>query len=83
MAFDFKCEEQREAVMETLRTIERVYTIRGCVGARKTTCLREVRKRLEASGRTAWYLEPNLVGFPFPDDPTPSQAEATTPPSAP
>ncbi len=50
VAFDFKSEEQREAVLETLRTTDRVYAIRGCAGAGKTSCLREVRKGLEASG---------------------------------
>src|SRR5439155_16054604 len=58
VAFDFRSEEQREAVLETLRTTDRVYAIRGCAGAGKTSCLTEVRKGLEASGRTAWYLAP-------------------------
>ena len=58
VAFDFRSEEQQEAVLETLRTTDRVYAIRGCAGAGKTTCLREIRKGLEASERTAFYLAP-------------------------
>src|SRR5438876_8161650 len=58
VAFDFKSKEQREVVLETLETKDRVYAIRGCAGAGKTSCLTEVRKGLETSGRTAWYLAP-------------------------
>ena len=58
VAFDFKSEEQRETVLETLNNRDRVYAIRGCAGAGKTTCLSEIRKGLEAAGRTALYLAP-------------------------
>src|SRR5205809_5005161 len=58
VAFDFKSKEQQEVVLETLETKDRVYAIRGCAGAGKTSCLTEVRKGLEASGRTAYYLAP-------------------------
>ena len=58
VAFDFKSTEQQEVVLETLQSTDRVYAIRGCAGAGKTSCLREVRKGLEASGRTAYYLAP-------------------------
>ena len=33
--FDFKSDEQRSAVLETLQTTDRVYAIRGCAGAGK------------------------------------------------
>jgi conjugative relaxase-like TrwC/TraI family protein len=56
--FDFRSEEQRAAVLETLQTNDRVYAIRGCAGAGKTTCLQEIRKGLEAAGTTAYYLAP-------------------------
>src|SRR5436309_3840115 len=58
VAFDFKSKEQQEVVLETLKTTDRVYAIRGCAGAGKTSCLREVRKGLEASGGNAYYLAP-------------------------
>jgi conjugative relaxase-like TrwC/TraI family protein len=58
IAFDFKSEEQREVVLETLKNTDWVYGIRGCAGAGKTTCLAEIRKGLEASGRAAFYLAP-------------------------
>ena len=48
--FDFKSQEQRTAVLETLQTTDRVYAIRGCAGAGKTTCLQEIQKGLEAAG---------------------------------
>jgi ATP-dependent exoDNAse (exonuclease V) alpha subunit len=35
-----------------------VYAVRGCAGTGKTTCLSEIRKGLEAAGRTAIYLAP-------------------------
>ena len=50
--------EQQEVVLETLQNTDRVYAIRGCAGAGKTSCLREIRKGLEAAGRTAYYLAP-------------------------
>ncbi|MBN1566802.1 MAG: relaxase domain-containing protein [Acidobacteria bacterium] len=56
--FDFKSSEQKDVVLETLQTTDRVYAIRGCAGAGKTTCLTEVRKGLEAAGRKAFYLAP-------------------------
>ncbi|MDR0841841.1 MAG: relaxase domain-containing protein [Acidobacteriota bacterium] len=56
--FDFKSGEQEKAVLETLNNRDRVYAIRGCAGAGKTTCLSEIRKGLEAAGRTALYLAP-------------------------
>ncbi len=56
--FDFKSDEQKAVVLETLQSTDRVYAIRGCAGAGKTTCLREIRKGLEASGRNAIYLAP-------------------------
>jgi conjugative relaxase-like TrwC/TraI family protein len=56
--FDFKSDEQREVVLETLQSTDRVYAIRGCAGAGKTTCLREIRKGLESAGRNAMYLAP-------------------------
>src|SRR5437667_770856 len=58
VAFDFKSKEQQDVVLVTLESKDRVYAIRGCAGAGKTSCLTEVRKGLEASGRTAWYLAP-------------------------
>ena len=58
IAFDFKSDEQRRVVLETLSNQDRVYAIRGCAGAGKTTCLSEIRKGLEAAGRTALYLAP-------------------------
>lgn len=58
VAFDFKSEEQKQVVLEALKSIDRVYAIRGCAGAGKTTSLREIRKGLEASGRTVFYLAP-------------------------
>ena len=58
VAFDFKSTEQQEAVLETLGNSDRVYAIRGCAGAGKTSCLREIRKGLEAAGRAAFYLAP-------------------------
>lgn len=58
VVFDFKSEEQRDVVLETLNSTDRAYAIRGCAGAGKTTCLTEVRKGLESSGRTAFYLAP-------------------------
>lgn len=58
VTFDFKSEEQERVVLETLGSTDRVHAIRGCAGAGKTTCLREIRKGLEASERTAFYLAP-------------------------
>src|SRR6059036_1225503 len=58
VAFGFRSKEQQEVVLETLETKDRVYAIRGCAGAGKTSCLTEVRKGLEADGRTAYYLAP-------------------------
>ena len=58
VAFDFKSPEQQEAVLETLGNTDRVYAIRGCAGAGKTSCLREIRKGLEAAGSAAFYLAP-------------------------
>jgi conjugative relaxase-like TrwC/TraI family protein len=58
VAFDFKSKEQEDVVLETLRNTDRVYAIRGCAGAGKTTCLTEVCKGLEAAGREAFYLAP-------------------------
>ena len=58
VAFDFKSDEQRKAVLETLNNRDRVYAIRGRAGTGKTTCLSEIRKGLEAAGRTAIYLAP-------------------------
>src|SRR5262249_13393990 len=59
--FDFQAAEQRSAVLETLQTTDRVYAIRGCAGAGKTTCLLEIRKGLEAAGRTVYYLAPTAA----------------------
>jgi len=59
--FDFKSEEQRFAVLETLQTTDRVYAIRGCAGAGKTTCLQEIQKGLEAGGKNAYYLAPTAA----------------------
>ena len=59
--FDFRSDEQRSAVLETLQTTDRVYAIRGCAGAGKTTCLQEIRKGLEAGGRTVYYLAPTAA----------------------
>ncbi len=56
--FDFKSDEQREVVLATLCTTDRIYGIRGCAGAGKTTSLREIQKGLEAAGRAAFYLAP-------------------------
>src|SRR5438876_4759608 len=61
VAFGFRSKEQQEVVLETLQTKDRVYAIRGCAGAGKTSCLTEVRKGLEASGRTAYYLAPTAA----------------------
>jgi conjugative relaxase-like TrwC/TraI family protein len=58
VAFDFRSEEQRQVVVETLNNTDRAYAIRGCAGAGKTSCLTEIRKGLEASERTAFYLAP-------------------------
>jgi len=59
--FDFKSEEQRSAVLETLQTTNRVYAVRGCAGAGKTTCLQQIQKGLEAVGRNAYYLAPTAA----------------------
>ena len=59
--FDFKSEEQRFAVLETLQTTDRAYAIRGCAGAGKTTCLQAIQKGLEAVGRNAYYLAPTAA----------------------
>jgi ATP-dependent exoDNAse (exonuclease V) alpha subunit len=59
--FDFKSEGQRSAVLETLQTTDRVYAIRGCAGAGKTTCLQEIRRGLEAVGRNAYSLAPTAA----------------------
>jgi conjugative relaxase-like TrwC/TraI family protein len=59
--FEFKSEEQRNAVLETLRTTDRVYAIRGCAGAGKTTCLQQIHEGLEAVGRNAYYLAPTAA----------------------
>ncbi len=61
MEFDFKSEEQRSAVLETLQNTDRVYAIRGCAGAGKTTCLQEIQKGFEAVGRNAYYLAPTAA----------------------
>jgi conjugative relaxase-like TrwC/TraI family protein len=58
VAFDFRSEEQENAVLETLRNTDQVYAIRGCAGAGKTTSLSEIRKGLEAAGKQAFYLAP-------------------------
>jgi conjugative relaxase-like TrwC/TraI family protein len=59
--FSFRSDEQRTAVLETLQTTDRVYAIRGCAGAGKTTCLSEIRKGFDAAGRTAYYLAPTAA----------------------
>jgi len=59
VAFQFLSEEQRQVVLSTLENRDRVYAIRGCAGAGKTTCLAEVKKGLEAAGREAVYLAPS------------------------
>jgi len=41
-----------------LNNRDRVYAIRGRAGTGKTTCLSEIRKGLEAAGRTTIYLAP-------------------------
>jgi conjugative relaxase-like TrwC/TraI family protein len=56
--FDFKSDEQRRAVLETLANCDQVYAIRGRAGAGKTTSLQEIRKGLEAAGRHVHYLAP-------------------------
>jgi ATP-dependent exoDNAse (exonuclease V) alpha subunit len=56
--FTFLSEEQKHVVLATLENRDRVYAIRGCAGAGKTTCLKELRKGLEAAGREAVYLAP-------------------------
>ena len=56
--FEFKSPEQRRVVLETLNNRDKVYAIRGCAGAGKTTALSEIRKGLEAAGREAVYLAP-------------------------
>ena len=58
VSFDFKSKEQKDVVLQTLLNRDQIYAIRGCAGAGKTTCLAEVRKGLEAEGRTAFYLAP-------------------------
>jgi conjugative relaxase-like TrwC/TraI family protein len=58
VAFSFKSEEQKNVVLETLMNTDKVYAIRGCAGAGKTTSLQEIHKGLEASGREAFYLAP-------------------------
>jgi hypothetical protein len=58
VVFDFKSKEQQNVVLQTLQNKDQIYAIRGCAGAGKTTCLTEVRKGLEAAGRTAFYLAP-------------------------
>ena len=58
VAFNFKSDEQRRVVLETLNNRDRVYAIRGRAGTGKTTCLSEIRKGLEAAGRTVFYLAP-------------------------
>ena len=58
VSFSFKSDEQRNVVLQTLNNRDQVYAIRGCAGAGKTTCLSEIRKGLEAAGRTAIYLAP-------------------------
>ena len=62
--FDFKSDEQRSAVLETLQTTDRVYAIRGCAGAGKTTCLQEIQKGLEAAQAkklTTWHPRPRRL----------------------
>ena len=59
--FDFRSEEQRSAVLETLQNTDRVYAIRGCAGAGKTTCLQQIQKGLEAIGRNTHYLAPTAA----------------------
>jgi conjugative relaxase-like TrwC/TraI family protein len=59
--FEFKSQEQRTVVLDTLQTTDRVYAIRGCAGAGKTTCLQEIQKGLEAAGRRAYYLAPTAA----------------------
>jgi ATP-dependent exoDNAse (exonuclease V) alpha subunit len=56
--FEFKSEEQCRVVLDTLNNRDRVYAIRGRAGTGKTTCLSEIRKGLEAAGRTVYYLAP-------------------------
>ena len=58
VAFDFKSDEQRQVVLETLANRGQVYAIRGRAGAGKTTSLQEIRKGLEAAGREVYYLAP-------------------------
>jgi ATP-dependent exoDNAse (exonuclease V) alpha subunit len=58
VAFDFKSDEQRRVVLETLANRDQVYAIRGRAGAGKTTSLQEVLKGLEAAGRNVTYLAP-------------------------
>ena len=58
ISFDFKSAEQRRVVLETLNNRDRVYAIRGRAGTGKTTALGEIRKGLEAAGRTVYYLAP-------------------------
>jgi conjugative relaxase-like TrwC/TraI family protein len=58
VAFDFKSDEQRRAVLETLMNGDQVYAVRGRAGAGKTTSLQEIRKGLETAGRQVHYLAP-------------------------
>ncbi|HEX2522759.1 MAG TPA: MobF family relaxase, partial [Terriglobia bacterium] len=58
VAFDFKSEEQRQVVLDTLANRDQVYAIRGRAGAGKTTSLLEIRIGLQAAGRNITYLAP-------------------------
>ena len=59
--FDFKSEEQRRVVVETLNNRDRVYEIRGRAGTGKTTALKEIHKGLEAASRNGIYLAPTAA----------------------
>jgi hypothetical protein len=59
--FEFKSEEQRRVVLETLNSRDRVYSIRGRAGTGKTTALKEIRKGLEAADRNVIYLAPTAA----------------------
>ena len=59
--FDFKSDEQRRVVLETLKSRDKVYAIQGRAGTGKTTALKEIRKGLEAANRNGIYLAPTAA----------------------
>ena len=59
--FDFKSPEQRRVVLETLNNRDKVYAIRGCAGAGKTTAHSEIRKGVEAANRKLEDFDDNFT----------------------